>query len=124
VIGLPPALPDKDFFTMGEVSRIAQVPSHTLRYWEERVGLLKPARRSSGHRRYTREDLETILKIKDLIQRRKMTVAGARRALLEAKRGPQAEAPAALPNAALPASLLKLLREVRREIQALVEELK
>lgn len=125
MIGLPPALPDKDFFTMGEVSRIAQVPSHTLRYWEERVGLLKPARRSSGHRRYTREDLETILKIKDLIQRRKMTVAGARRALLEAKRGPKPEdaAPAA-PNAALPANMLKLLREVRREIQALVDELK
>lgn len=123
MIGLPPALPDKDFFTMGEVSRIAQVPSHTLRYWEERVGLLKPARRSSGHRRYTREDLETILKIKDLIQRRKMTVAGARRALLEAKRGPKEET-APTPNAALPANMLKLLREVRREIQALVDELK
>jgi len=124
VIGLPPALPDKDFFTMGEVARIAQVPAHTLRYWEERVGLLKPTRRSSGHRRYTREDLETILKIKDLIQRRKMTVAGARRALLEAKRGGKAEEPAPAQNAALPANMLKLLREVRREIQALVDELK
>ena len=124
MIGLPPALPDKDFFTMGEVSRIAQVPSHTLRYWEEKVGFLKPARRSSGHRRYTREDLETILKIKDLIQRRKMTVPGARRALLEAKRGPKPEEPVAAPNAALPANMLKLLREVRREIQALVDELK
>ena len=81
MIGLPPALPDKDFFTMGEVSRIAQVPSHTLRYWEERVGLLKPARRSSGHRRYTREDLETILFVKEMIQRRKMTPAGVKRAL-------------------------------------------
>lgn len=109
---------------MGEVARIAQVPAHTLRYWEDRVGLLKPTRRASGHRRYTREDLETILKIKDLIQRRKMTVAGARRALLEAKRGPKPEEAAAAPNAALPANMLKLLREVRREIQALVEELK
>ena len=125
MIGLPPAFPDKEFFTMGEVARLAQVPSHTLRYWESRVGLLKPARRSSGHRRYTREDLETILKIKDLLHRRRMTVTGARRALLEAKRGPK-PADAAAPSAggAMPATMVKLLREVRREIQSLVEELK
>ena len=108
---------------MGEAARIAQVPSHTLRYWEQRVGLLKPARRSSGHRRYTREDLETILLIKDLLQRRRMTIAGARRALLEKKRGAAAEAPAAAAGAASPQTL-KLLREIRKEILALVEELK
>ena len=95
---LPPALPDKEFFTMGEASRIAQVPSYTLRYWETRVGLLKPARRSSGHRRYTRQDLEMILQVKDMIQHRRLTPAGARRALLELKRGPKpAEASAPEP---------------------------
>jgi DNA-binding transcriptional MerR regulator len=129
VTELLPALPDKDFFTMGEIERIAQVPAHTLRYWEKRVGLLKPARRSSGHRRYTREDLETILKLKDLLQRRRLTIAGARRALLELKRGPRPteDAPAAAPggpaNAVAPQTL-KLLREIRKEIQALVDELK
>lgn len=106
---------------MGEAARIAQVPAHTLRYWEKTVGLLKPARRSSGHRRYTREDLETILKLKDLLQRRRMTVAGARRALLELKRGPKPVPEAA--GAASPQTL-KLLREIRKEIQALVDELK
>jgi DNA-binding transcriptional MerR regulator len=119
---LPPALPDKEFFTMGEAARIAQVPAHTLRYWEQRVGLLKPARRSSGHRRYTREDLETILQLKDLLQRRKLTVAGARRAMLELKRGPK-PAEAAVPGGASPQTV-KLLREIRKEIQALVDELK
>lgn len=108
---------------MGEAARIAQVPAHTLRYWERRVGLLKPARRSSGHRRYTREDLETILLIKDLLQRRRMTVAGARRALLELKRGPKPAETAAASSGAS-AQTLKLLREIRKEIQALVEELK
>lgn len=118
---LPPALPDKEFFTMREASRIAQVPSYTLRYWETRVGLIKPARRSSGHRRYTRQDLELILQVKDLIQRRRMTPAGARRALLELKRGPK-PAEASAPGG-LPSSTLKLLREVRKEIQGLVDEL-
>jgi DNA-binding transcriptional MerR regulator len=119
---LPPALPDKDFYTMGEASRICQVPEHTLRYWEQRVGLLKPARRSSGHRRYTREDLETILRLKDLIHRRRLTIAGARRALLERKRGPK-PAEAASAEGALPAATLKLLREVRQELKNLVKEL-
>ena len=107
---------------MGEASRIAQVPSHTLRYWESRVGLLKPARRSSGHRRYTREDLEMILRIKDLLHRRRMTVAGARRALIEGRRGPRPSE--AAPPGGLPASTLKLLREVRKELASLVKELK
>lgn len=108
---------------MGELCRIAQVRPHTLRYWERRVGLLRPARRASGHRRYTREDLETVLAIKELVEKRKMTLAGVRRTLLERKRGPQ-EAPAAEGGAQVSPALLKLLREVRREIQALVEELK
>src|SRR5471032_2628744 len=82
-----PFLPDRDFFTMREAARLAQVPPHTLRYWESRFGDLRPARRAGGHRRYTRADLELILEIKDLVHRRKMTVAGARRALIEKRRG-------------------------------------
>lgn len=113
---------------MGELCRIAQVRPHTLRYWERRVGLLRPARRASGHRRYTREDLETVLAIKELVEKRKMTLAGARRALLERKRGSQAPGPEGGPasgrGAGASPAMLKLLREVRREIQALVEELK
>ena len=121
---LPPALPDKEFFTMGEAERIAQVPAHTLRYWEHRVGLLKPARRASGHRRYTRPDLETILQIKDLLLRKRMTVAGARRALLEQKRDRKPSDSSVQPSGAASSQTLKLLREIRKEIQSLVEELK
>jgi len=123
-----PALPDKDFFSMGEISKIAHVPAHTLRYWEARVGLLKPARRSSGHRRYTREDLETILALKDMIQRRKMTLAGARKTLLERKRGGAEDGSSGggaqpAPQGLTPAAL-KVLREVRQELRALVKELR
>lgn len=119
-IGAPALPPDKDFFSMGEASRRTQVPAHTLRYWEARVGLLRPARLSGGHRRYTRDDLETILQIKDLIERRKMTVAGARKALSERRRGGPAPD---MTGAEVPPETLKLLREVRKEIKTLVEEL-
>ncbi len=115
--GLPAHLADRDFFIMGEVVGITQVPAHTLRYWESQFGAaFKPARRSSGHRRFTRGDLETILSIKDLLQRRKMTVAGAKRELKKPRLTVKAgEAPS---DAAL-----KILREVKKEVQALLAEM-
>ncbi|MBI3551456.1 MAG: MerR family transcriptional regulator [Elusimicrobia bacterium] len=117
-------LPDKDFFNMGETCRITQVPPHTLRYWETHVGFLRPARRTSGHRRYSRTDLETILQIKDLVQSKKMTVAGAKKALLEHKKGPRPEGgPEGEQAAGVPAATLRLLREVRKEIDLIVSEL-
>lgn len=116
---LPP-LPDKDYFNMGETERITQVPSHTLRYWEKEVGFLRPARRTSGHRRYSRADIETIFQIKDFIERRKMTLEGARRALIDARKGCAND----VENAAAPSATVKLLREVRKEIDSIVQELR
>jgi len=122
-IGIPP-LPDKDFFNMGETCSITQVPPHTLRYWETNVGFLRPARRTSGHRRYTRTDLETIFFIKELIHKKKMTVAGARKALIEHRKGPRPVGGEEGAGSGVPASTLKLLREVRKEIDSIVSELK
>lgn len=118
-----PFLPDRDYFTMREASRLAQVPPHTLRYWESRFAELKPSRRDGGHRRYSRKDLELVLEIKDLLHRRKMTLAGARRALIDRRRGktvldePLTGAPAADPAQG------KLLREVRKELKAILDEM-
>lgn len=115
-----PFLPDRDYFTMREAARMAGVPDHTLRYWETRFGDLRPSRLAGGHRRYTRADLELILEIKDLVHRRKMTVAGARRALIEKRRGGPSDAPKGEQADSGPA--LKLLREVKKEIKMLVDE--
>ena len=117
-----PFLPDREFFTVREAARLASVPAHTLRYWELRFGDLRPARRAGGHRRYTRQDLELILRIKELLQRRKMTLAGARRALIEQKRAPTALDGPLAGAAADNAPALKLLRDVKRELKSIVEE--
>src|SRR5947207_691528 len=77
-----PLLPDQEFFNIGEACRLVQLPDYTLRYWESRLKLLRPARRTSGHRRYTKRDLEIILRVKDLMGNRHMTLNGARRTLL------------------------------------------
>ncbi len=116
-----PFLPDRDFFTMREAARLAQLPAHTLRYWETRFGDLRPARGAGGHRRYTRADVELLLEIKDLIQRRKLTVAGARRALIERRRGATPGSSSA-PVGTDAGPAIKLLREVKKEIRMLLDE--
>jgi len=89
------------------------------------VGFLRPARRTSGHRRYGRADLETIFLIKDMISRKKMTVAGARKALIELRKPakPSLDGEEAAHSGAS-AGTIKLLREVRKEIDLIVSELR
>ncbi|MFA6029255.1 MAG: MerR family transcriptional regulator [Elusimicrobiota bacterium] len=118
-----PLLPDKEFFTVSEVSRAAQVPVHTLRYWEAQFRMLRPVRRASGHRRYARRDVELVLRIKDLLRNRKMTVAGARKALLERARAAKPSEDAALQGARMNTQALRILRDVRDEVRALADEL-
>lgn len=74
-------LTKKDFFTIGEVSRLCSVPEYTIRYWEKNFSALSPIKKESRHRRYTKSDIEIILQIKELIYTHKMTVAGAKKHL-------------------------------------------
>ena len=118
-----PFFPDRDYYTMREASRLAQIPPHTLRYWENKFGDLRPSRKQGGHRRYSRADLELVLEIKTLLQTKKMTIAGARRALIDRRRGKSALDE---PLNAAPGDNAqgKLLREVRKELKAILEEMK
>ena len=52
-----PQIPDKEYFTIGEVSQITQVPKYTLRCWESEFKLLRPIRKSSGRRLYQKKTL-------------------------------------------------------------------
>ncbi|MEU8082283.1 MerR family transcriptional regulator [Micromonospora sp. NPDC049101] len=48
--------------TIGAVADHFGLPTHVLRHWES-VGLLRPARVTGGHRRYTRDDLFRVASI-------------------------------------------------------------
>jgi DNA-binding transcriptional MerR regulator len=76
-----PEIPDKVFFKIGEVSRITGVPEHTLRYWEEEFGQIRPEKTRSGQRLYRRRDIDTLLLIKDLLWEQKFKIAGAKQQL-------------------------------------------
>ena len=45
---------DRPIYSIGAVSRMLEVPSATLRSWEQRYGLVRPARSAGGHRLYSR----------------------------------------------------------------------
>lgn len=77
---------EQEYFSIGKVSQLTQVPSYVLRYWESEFRLLRPSRRDSGHRKYSRKDVENILKIKDLLYNRKFTILGAKKFLLQEDR--------------------------------------
>jgi DNA-binding transcriptional MerR regulator len=77
----PPHIPDKLFYRIGEVSRIAGVPASVLRFWENEFPRIKPRRSDSGQRVYRRSDVELIMTIKHLLYDRKFTIKGARQYL-------------------------------------------
>jgi DNA-binding transcriptional MerR regulator len=74
-------IPDKLFFRIGEVSRIAGVPASVLRFWENEFPRIKPRRTETGQRIYRRSDVELILIVKHLLYDQKFTIKGARQHL-------------------------------------------
>ena len=74
-------IPDKLYFRIGEVSRIAGVPAYVLRFWEKEFPRIRPKRAPSGQRLYRKKDVERILTVKHLLYEKKFTIEGARRRL-------------------------------------------
>ena len=74
-------IPNKLYFRIGEVSRLAGVPAYVLRYWESEFGGLGPKKSGKGHRLYRRKDVELVLEIKRLLYEKRYTIEGARRFL-------------------------------------------
>ena len=76
-------LPDKPYFKIGEVARICGVKPFVLRYWETEFRSIRPQKSTSGQRQYRRKDVETLLRIRELLYERRFTIAGARTRLRE-----------------------------------------
>ena len=55
--------------SIGEVCRLTGLRPGTLRNWEERYGLLEPARTPGGTRLYSQEDVRRVREIQDMLRR-------------------------------------------------------
>ncbi len=82
-----PTIPSKQYFTIGEVSKLCDVKPHVLRYWEQEFSEIKPVKRRGNRRYYQRGDILVIRRIRALLYEQGYTIAGARSSLtgLEAK---------------------------------------
>lgn len=96
-------IPNKLFFKIGEVCEITDTQPYVLRYWESEFPALAPAKNSSGQRIYRRKDIETVLRIKQLLYEEGFTIAGAKKRL-EAEMGGRGPTPAAM--ASLPETVV------------------
>ena len=71
-------IPNKRYFTIGEVSAICGLKTHVLRYWEQEFSELEPIKRKGNRRYYQQKDLILVLQIKDLLQNQGFTIDGAK----------------------------------------------
>ena len=71
-------IPNKRYFTIGEVSELCKVKPHVLRYWEQEFPQLKPVKRRGNRRYYQRHDVILIRQIRSLLYDQGYTIGGAR----------------------------------------------
>ena len=76
---------EKVFYSIGEVAEKFDLPTSTLRYWEQEFSILKPKRNRTGTRFYTKKDIETLELIFHLVKERGMTLKGAKQKIRENK---------------------------------------
>ncbi len=74
-------LPDKLYYSIGEVARAFDVNASLLRYWEQEFPILKPKKNKKGNRYFTPEDIKNLRIIYHLVKEKGYTLDGARIAL-------------------------------------------
>jgi DNA-binding transcriptional MerR regulator len=90
----PEEIPDKLYFRIGEVARLAGIKPYVLRFWETEFTALDPKKSGTGHRLYRRKDVQLVLEIKRLLYEKRYTIEGARKFLGTRSKNGDADAPA------------------------------
>ena len=77
----PEEIPDKLYFRIGDVAKLAGIKPYVLRFWETEFPGLGPKKSGTGHRLYRRKDVQMVLEIKALLYEKRFTIEGARKFL-------------------------------------------
>jgi DNA-binding transcriptional MerR regulator len=107
-------IPDKLYFRIGEVATLCHLPAYVLRFWESEFPQLKPVKSSTGQRMYRKRDVESVLRIKQLLYEQGFTIAGARQQLRAESKTDKGQA--AIPFPSQSASEIQHIRQGLREI--------
>ena len=114
-------VPAKLYYRIGEVAGIVGVEPHVLRYWETEFRSVRPQKSAKGQRIYSRRDVETLLKVKELLYAHRFTIAGARRKLRDGGIEPLAASDGATSEEAQ--RMREALLSIRVDLVALLDEL-
>ena len=72
---------EKLYYSIGEVSKILEIPASTLRFWEKEFRSVKPYKNKRGERFYLNSDIEELKKIHHLTKEKGFTLSGAKEQL-------------------------------------------
>ena len=127
-------IPDKLYFRIGEVARLAGIKPYVLRFWETEFPALGPKKSGKGHRLFRRKDVELVLEIKRLLYEKRYTIEGARKFLESparpaparsaAKHARPAKTQGQLFDNRSPTDLSPLLAMLQHELRAIADMLK
>ena len=119
-------IPNKLYFRIGEVSRLAGIKPHVLRFWETEFSGIGPKKSGTGQRLYRRKDVELVLEIKRLLYDKRFTIEGARKFLDD-----RAKIPLEPPDRKVSRAQAKLFQDpipgiddLKKELRAILEILK
>lgn len=118
-------IPDKLYFRIGDVSRLAGVKPYVLRYWESEFPSISPKKSGTGHRLYRRKDVELILEIKHLLYEKRFTIEGARKAIdVRGKPAAKPQVAKASAQAGLFGAAAPDVSRIRRELEDILKLLR
>ena len=72
-------IPDKLVYKLKEISRITKVDQKTIEDWEKEFYFLNAGQTASGKKIFRKKDLSIILRLKELLDNKGLTLAGAKR---------------------------------------------
>ncbi len=102
----------KLFYRLDEVSRMTKVDPATIEAWEKEFPFLQPGLTGTGQKIFRAKDVAIIVRVKELVDSKSVTLAGAKRKM-EEELGLRAAEPVH------PDRMRKALIQVRQELQDL-----
>lgn len=103
----------KQYYSIGEVSQLLEVPIYTLRFWEDSFPMFNPNRSPKGTRRYTQADVKLAATIKELLYDKGLKIDAA---VIFLNKNYRKQPPRQLRKCKTAADALALLDEVKETL--------
>ncbi len=75
----------KRYFSISETAEMFKISKSQIRFWEKEFDILKPHKNSKGERRFTRQNIQQLETIYNLLRDRGFTLDGAKKELKRRK---------------------------------------